>query len=77
MRIADGGAVPPWQPLASAWQPLAQGADMALRTGEKRLSLHCRLGLWRNGRSEPDGATDIAAGGADPSAFHVGRTAVP
>lgn len=45
---------------------------MALRTGEKRLSLHCRLGLWRNGRSEPDGATDIAAGGADPSAFYVG-----
>ena len=39
---------------------------------EKRVSLHCRLGLWRNGRSEPDGATDIAAGGADPSAFFVG-----
>ena len=64
--------MPLWQPLASVWQPLAQGADMALRTGEKRLSLHCRLGLWRNGRSDPDGATDIAAGGADPSAFYVG-----
>ena len=24
-RTADGGTVPLWQPLASAWQPLAQG----------------------------------------------------
>lgn len=45
---------------------------MTLRTGGKRLSLHCGLGLWRNGRAEPDGATDIAAVGVDLSACYVG-----
>ena len=74
MRIADGGAVPPWQPLASAWQPLAQRTDMTLRTGGKKSIFALLIGIMAKLTIETRQCDRILrrAVEADPSAFYVG-----
>lgn len=62
MRIADGGAVPPWQPLASAWQPLAQRTDMTLRTGGKKSIFALLIGIMAK-RTIGTGRCDRYCGG--------------
>ena len=67
MRIADGGAVPPWQPLA-------RGTDMALRTGGKKSIFALLIGIMAKLTIETGQCDRILrrAVEADPSACYVG-----